>query len=247
MIRDNLFKILLLLSFLITACNKDDSQGDDLLNKPEPADTSGILIDKVSDIDGNTYKVVVIGTQTWMAENLKTTKLNDGTVIPQVSDGTQWVRLISPGLCWYANDQPANKSAHGALYNWYAVNSGKLAPAGWHIPTKEEWTTLINYLGGEQTAGGRMKEAGLVHWNAPNAEATNSSGFSAIGSGARYGFCSGFHGLSDRVFFWTATSSAEVKDIAFYLHLDFRSGAVADSTEVPGYKVYGYSVRCVKD
>jgi len=247
MLRNYLLTILVLAGFLITACSKDELPEGDLLNKQEPGDTSGILIDKVSDLDGNTYKVVVIGTQTWMAENLKTTKLNDGTAIPQVSDGTQWVRLSSPGLCWFANDETGSKGKYGALYNWYSVQSGKLAPSGWHIPTREEWAVLIDYLGGTQKAGGRMKEEGLEHWNAPNAEATNSSGFTALGSGARYGFCSGFHGLSERVFFWTASSSAGNKDIAHYLHLDFNSGVIADSTEVPGYKVYGYSVRCVKD
>ncbi|MFH0842125.1 MAG: fibrobacter succinogenes major paralogous domain-containing protein [Bacteroidota bacterium] len=237
-----IFLTLLMLT-LLSACGEEERVNE----APQIIDSEVTDPGVVVDIEGNIYKTIVIGTQTWLAENLKTTILNDGTPVPQISDVTQWGRLSSPGCCWYSNNESANKATHGALYNWFAVQTGKLAPVGWHIPTREEWAALIDYLGGKQTSGGKMKEAGLVHWKAPNSEATNSSGFSAFGSGARYGFCSGFHGLGERAFFWTATSSDGIQDIARYLHLDFNSGVIADSTEVPGYKVFGYSVRCVKD
>lgn len=110
----------------------------------------------VTDTEGNTYKTIKTVTQTWMAENLKTTKYNDGTLIPNVSDNTAWTQLSSGAYCWYSNDIN-NKSTFGALYNWYAVNTGKLCPEGWHVPGDDEWTTLTGYLGGEDVAGGKMK------------------------------------------------------------------------------------------
>ena len=95
----------------------------------------------VTDIDGNTYKTVQIGTQTWMAENLRTTKYNDGEAIPYVTDNSVWVKLETPAYCYYNNDI-SNKKMFGALYNWYTVNTGRLCPSGWHVPTDAEWTTL---------------------------------------------------------------------------------------------------------
>ena len=108
----------------------------------------------VVDIDGNVYHTVTIGTQVWMVENLKTTKYNDGTAIPLVTDNTAWGALTTPGYCWYNNDSATYKNTYGALYNWYAVNTGKLAPTGWHVPTDSEWTVLTTYLGGQSVAGG---------------------------------------------------------------------------------------------
>ena len=150
--------------------------------------------------------------------------------------------LILAGGC----NEAENKKTHGALYNWYTVGSGKLAPAGWHVPTREEWTMLINYLGGEQKAGGRLKEAGLSHWNSPNTGATNASGFTALASGGRYCFCSGSHGLKDKGYWWTATAS-DNQDFAFYHYLDKETGSIDNKTDILNYKVFGFSVRCVKD
>ena len=98
----------------------------------------------VKDIDGNEYHTVTIGPQTWMIENLKTTWLNDSTQIVITTDSAAWTNLKSPGYCWYGNDSVANKNVYGALYNWYAVNTGKLAPQGWHVPTEEDWNVLEN-------------------------------------------------------------------------------------------------------
>jgi uncharacterized protein (TIGR02145 family) len=137
----------------------------------------------VTDIDGNVYKTVKIGNQWWMAENLKTTKYNDGTSIPLVINNTAWVNKATSGYCWYYNDT-SYKNIYGALYNWYTVNTGKLAPAGWHIPTDAEWCTITQFLdptvdcGVNRRTGKdiacQMKEAGTTHWY-QNTCATNSS------------------------------------------------------------------------
>jgi hypothetical protein len=107
------------------------------------------ITDKIKDIDGNEYGIVTIGNQIWMAENLRTTKFNDGTPIPLVTNHEAWYKLNSPGYCWYDNDEKKYRDVYGALYNWYAVNTGKLCPKGWHVPSDAEWTELITFLGGE--------------------------------------------------------------------------------------------------
>ena len=251
------FYLIILSGFLLisaVSCDEDEGIGkvSDLTNTVLN-DSTGTAdfaregtIGKVTDIEGNTYKTIVIGTQTWMSENLRTTMLNDGTPIPNVTDGTQWGRLTTPGYCWYANDESANKATHGALYAWYAVSTGKLAPAGWHVATREEWTILISYLGGEEEAGGRMKESGLEHWNTPNTDAINTSGFTALGSGGRYCFCSGSHKLMDMGFWWTATAS-DKPDFAYYYFLDKETGRIDNTIDILNYKVFGFSVRCVRD
>jgi uncharacterized protein (TIGR02145 family) len=129
----------------------------------------------VKDIDGNEYRSVVIGTQTWMLENLKVTKYNDGKSIATTQTNSEWNKLTNGGYCWHENNA-ANKTAFGAIYNWYAVNTGKLAPSGWHVPSNQEWETLMNHLGGIYKAGGKLKEAGTANWKSPNL-ATNETGY----------------------------------------------------------------------
>src|SRR5271157_74086 len=109
----------------------------------------------VTDIDGNVYHTINIGTQEWLAENLRTTRYSDGSPIPLVTDSLTWGKLITPGYCWYNNDSATFGRTYGALYNWHAVNTKKLAPKGWHVPSDSEWTILINFLGGEDVAGGQ--------------------------------------------------------------------------------------------
>jgi len=107
----------------------------------------------VTDYDGNNYKTTKIGNQVWMKESLKTTKYNDGTSIPLVTEPTTWSNLTTPGYCWYNNDQATYKATYGALYNWFTVNTGKLCSTNWHVPSDTEWTTLTDYLGGANVAG----------------------------------------------------------------------------------------------
>jgi uncharacterized protein (TIGR02145 family) len=195
----------------------------------------------VTDTDGNVYHTVTIGTQVWMVENLKTTKYNNGTAIPLVTDGTAWGNLTTPGYCWSNNDAGTYKATYGALYNWYAVNTGKLAPTGWHVPTDSEWTVLTTYLGGDNGAGGPMKETGTTHWISPNTGATNSSGFSALPGGCRnyYGV---FTDFGDYGYWWSATAS----DATYSLYRSmFFDGASVDRNY--NLDVYGFSVRCVRD
>lgn len=155
----------------------------------------------VTDIDGNVYQTVAIGTQIWMVQNLKTTKYIDGSSIPFMSGG--WFELAAPAYCWYNYDS-TYKSTYGALYDWYTVNTGRLAPAGWHVPTDSDWTVLTTYLGGDTIAAGPMKATGTTYWSSPNTGATNVSGFSALPGG----YCSDggdFHNIGYTGSWWSST------------------------------------------
>jgi uncharacterized protein (TIGR02145 family) len=198
---------------------------------------------EVADIDGNVYKTVTIGTQIWLSENLKTTKYNDGTTIPLVTDNAAWTALNSAGYCWYNNDT-VNKRIYGALYNWYAVNTDKLCPTGWHIPTEADWLNLINYLGGANIAGGKMKEIGLTHWKEQNVGATNESGFTAIPGGLRSTFGDfGTLGIYGR--WWSSTPYS--LDPQFAVSVEIDNDSAEAYIEHVTYAGNGESVRCLKD
>jgi uncharacterized protein (TIGR02145 family) len=155
-----------------------------------------------ADGDSFIYKTVKIGSQIWFAENLKTTKYNDGNPIPFVPGYEEWAALSTAGYCWYNNAGYASENNYGALYNKYAVLTGKLCPEGWHVPKESEWLELINYLGGEGVTGGKIKEAGVSQWYDPNTGATNESGFSAVPSGNRRFFGSWDYG-GNGAFWWS--------------------------------------------
>ena len=177
-----------------------------------------------------------------MAENLKTTKYNDGTTIPLVTNSTEWSNLTTPGYCWYNNDEASYKNTYGALYNWHTVNTGKLCPTSWHVPTDAEWTTLTDYLGGSSIAGGKLKETGTTHWNSPNTGATNESGFTALPGCSRSsnGSFGGSIGLNG---YWWSSTEVDT-NLARYLVLSYGIGNVVRG---PNDKEYGFSVRCVRD
>lgn len=196
---------------------------------------------KVKDIDGNIYNTVTIGTQVWMAENLKTTRYNDGIVIPLVTDNTDWSNLITPGYCWYKNDEPTYGDTYGILYNWYTVETGNLCPVGWHVPTDKEWTALSDFLGGESIAGGKMKETGTAHWNSPNLSATNENGFTALPGGSRDSG-GNFNYLGYYSYWWSATAQGPSYALPRYLSYD--NGSMA---KFPNDNRNGFSVRCLKD
>ncbi|MHC1731103.1 MAG: FISUMP domain-containing protein [Bacteroidales bacterium] len=183
----------------------------------------------ISDIDGNIYKTVKIGSQIWMAQDMKTTKLNDGTLIPNGFSYT------GPSYLWY-NNNIANKDPYGALYNILAVNSNKLAPAGWHVASDAEWEELVAYLGGRPAAIVKIKEAGTEHWQSPNTGATNESGFTALPGGF---YQSGsFIYLGEWAHWWTAPN-------ARYISVDYLSTALGNGGFPGSY--YAFSVRCIKD
>ena len=201
----------------------------------------------LSDVDGNTYKTIQIGTQTWMAENLKTTIYNDHTTIPCVTAMMAWFSLTTPGYSWFNNDEAANKATYGALYNWYVVdgtsNSGKnVCPEGWHVPSITEWTELLNYLGGESVAGGKLKETGTTHWDAPNGNATNDAGFTALPGTSRYSTGAFPYFLGNYGKWWSSTESSSTN--AFCQEMTFENGI---STSYEDTKREGISVRCLKD
>ena len=195
----------------------------------------------VTDYDGNTYFVVKIGDQCWMAQNLKVTHYRNGDPIPNVTDSAEWENLTTGAYCEYAND-PANVATYGRLYNWYAVDDIRnIAPEGWHVPTDAEWQTLVDYLGGSSVAGGKLKEAGTTHWNPPNTGATNESGFTALPGGYRYG--NGyFHHMGYYAFFW---SSTELDSNYAWLRILGYDGSQVGRNY--GYKHSGFSFRCVRD
>ena len=195
----------------------------------------------VTDIDGNVYNTVTIGTQVWLKENLKTTKFNDGNSIPNITDATAWASLTTPAYCWYNNDEPANKNTYGALYNWRTVNSGKLCPSGLHVPTDLEWTELTDYLGGENLAGGKLKETGTLHWNSPNTGATNETGFTALPGGNR-AYYRLFCGIGDFGFWWSTTEHETRYAWYRQLHQGFSFVMNAYHDEQ-----MGLSVRCLRN
>jgi len=197
----------------------------------------------VKDADGNTYHTVTIGTQEWMVENLKTTKYSDGTAIPLVTDNTDWSDLSTPGYCYYNNDNATYKNVYGALYNFYTISTGKLCPTGWHVPTDSEWTTLITFVGGENVAGGKLKELGTAHWNSPNTGAINENGFTALPGGSRDRSNGTFSGVGSSGYWW---SSTVVGGTDAYIRLMTSTGEGVSRYRTIGMKG-GRSVRCVKD
>ena len=192
---------------------------------------------QVTDKDGNIYKTVTIGTQEWMAENLNVEHYRNGDVIPQVQDAYKWSELTTGAWCYYENDSENGKT-YGKLYNWYAVNDSRgLAPEGWHIPTDEEWHTLVDTV--EELAGGKLKATTL--WESPNTGATNESGFSAFPGGFRK-FDGDFYMIGEDGSFWSASefnlTNAWVRSLSYEYAALFRNDS---------YKRSGKSVRCVRD
>lgn len=196
-------------------------------------------LEQISDIDGNVYNIVNIGAQVWMKENLKTTKYKDGTAIPLVTNNTEWSALATPAYCWYNNDEATYKAVYGALYNWHTVNTGKLCPTGWHVPTDAEWTTLTTYLGGESVAGGKLKETGTIHWTTPNTGATNESGFTALPGGYRE-LDGSFKTINYNGNWWSSTEASTS-------HVWYRGLYETTTVRSSHAKGVGFSVRCIKD
>ena len=226
------------------------TEGDRLLYKGIAGPYSNIVTDvptssktitfnfaACTDGDGNHYSTVEIGTQVWISENLRTTKLNDGTEIPNVADDAEWLALITPGYCWYSNNASMYKATYGGLYNWYAVNTGKLCPAGWHVPSEEEYRALSDYLG--SNSAGKIKESGTNHWISPNTGATNETGFTALPGGERY---SDFRLLGYWAFIWSTIEDSLTHAGVGLIYYD------SDMMDGDVYKkVCGFSVRCLKD
>jgi len=211
----------------------------------------------ITDIDGNSYSTITIGSQTWTVENLRTTHYNDGTEIPLITGDTEWSNLKKGGYCCYDNDKNENKDTYGALYNWYAINTGKLAPKGWHVPTDAEWDTLQNYLiangynydGSTDSNKIAKSLASQTDWQTYsitgtigcNVIANGNSGFSALPGGCRDRDGS-FNGIGSSGYWWTATESRA--SFAFNRYLGY---TISYLTSDYYKKSCGLSVRLLRD
>jgi len=215
------------LFILINSCKKDEDP---------PAEPERLV-----DIQGNKYAIVTIGTQTWMASDLRVKQLNDTTDIPHITNASQWENTSAPAHCYYDNDSTEYADPYAILYNWFAVKTGKLCPEGWHVPTNADWTTLIDFLGGEDTTGGLLKEIGTDHWASPNVGATNVTGFTAIAGGYR-NYDGPFYNMGTTGNWWSATE--ENPGYAWYRTIHNNLTTVSNNN---GLKQRGHSVRCVKD
>ena len=217
-------------------------------NVHNPNLTYGTMVDQ----DGNTYKTIAIGSQLWMAENLRTAKYRNGEMIPNVTDSVLWGNLTTGAWAHYNNDSQ-NECPHGKLYNWYTVkDSRNLCPTGWHVPNEDEWTTVINFLdpnanGGNtspNTAGTKMKSAEPQYWLNPSINGSNESGFSGLASGLRPGNESPFNLLGYFSYFWSSTEHG-TGNFAGRYHRLYRASENVDGAAASSRM--GFSVRCIKD
>jgi uncharacterized protein (TIGR02145 family) len=220
---------------MYTSCKKKSDE----TSTPAPNETG-----TVADIDGNVYKTVKIGSQWWMAENLKVTHYRNGGIIPNITDGVQWIQCQTGALCYYDNDRSLFEPTYGALYNWQVItNIWSIAPAGWHVPTYAEWTTLIDFLGGTDVAGGKMKEAGTVHWGSPNTGADNSSGLTILPNGVRDQFPNYYY-LFNRGYLWSSTAINQITAWSVFLGSQ-NMNVFSEKTDMS--IITGMSIRCVKN
>ena len=196
----------------------------------------------VTDLCGKTYKEIIIGNQTWTSENLSTCKYRNGDPIPHVKDDATWASLTTGAYCYFNNDSVKYAAIYGKIYNWHAVNDSRgLAPAGWHIPTQTEMTTMINTLGGTATAGGKMKTTGTTYCST-NTSASNTSGFSGLPAGDRRGFNGVFNNIGVFGGFWSSTQFDSSNSWNFRLYCNSAEATIGNDG-----KRHGFSVRIIKD
>ena len=213
-----------------------------------------ITYDSITDQEGNVYKTVKIGTQTWMAENLKVTKYRSGASISNITDSIEWRNTIVGAYCSY-NNNTTNDCPYGKLYNWYAVNTNLICPSGWHVPTDAEWNNLVANLDssyipdapGTQSAngGGKMKSTGTSYWQSSTiVTASNSSGFSGLPGGLRSAGFNTFEDLGKASYWWSATEVNISPGLAWIRSVSFGNNGISRGNYD---KAFGFSVRCVKD
>ena len=205
---------------------------------------STITYGSLTDQDGNQYKTIVVGTQEWMAENLKARRFRNGALISMVTNPTTWAGLTFAATTWYNNDSVTYKCPYGKLYNWNAVtDTRRICPVGWHVPTHNEWLVLEEALGGGEVAGGKMKSTGKQFYNNPNQDATNESGFSGLPGGCR-NFNGTFGFVRNEGYWWTSTISPFVTGTAILHALIYDiGGAIWTNFDIH----CGLAVRCVNN
>jgi len=243
----------IILAISLTACKKNNQTAlNNDTNSNDSLKNIGVADQNITDIDGNSYKTVRIGTQKWMAENLKVTRFNEGTFISKITDSLQWrVNNSMPAWTYYNNDS-TNNSRYGKLYNWFAASkittgNKNICPTGWHVPSISEWNILKDYLGGGSVAGGKLKEIGTKNWKSPNEGATNTSLFNARPGGFRYENGT-FEGVGLNGSWWSTTEGTPVNPIspskAFSMLVD---NTHIYSSVSEDFKNIGVSIRCIQD
>ena len=206
---------------------------------------SGLIYSTLIDIEGKSYKTIPVGSQVWMAENLRTKKLNDGTNIPLVTSNGDWANLDTPGICWFNNNDSIYENIYGAYYNWFAVNTGKLCPVGWHVPTDAEWQILVDFLGGDEIAGSKIKEVGTNNWVFSNRDATNQSGLTGLPSGLREATYGLFQGDGSFGGWWSATDASTGPFGTAWNRSIHGDTTVVGRSQI--FKKDGFSIRCLKN
>jgi uncharacterized protein (TIGR02145 family) len=230
------------LLFISLSCKKEVSSPS-LNNVTNPVDSTKVVkLDTtvVKDVEGNSYKILKIGNQFWLAENLKTFKYNDGTLINLIVSDSLWITDTLGAVCHY-NNVSENSKIYGAMYNWYAVKTNKLCPSGWKVPSSSDWDTLSNFLGGDQISGSKLKEVGTQLWSTSNENVTNEFGFTALPTGTRNQF--GFFSQGVVTYWWSTYDdgydglSASVRGVYHSFDVLANQGLL---------KTTGLPVRCVK-
>ena len=198
----------------------------------------------MTDQDGNEYKTIHINGQTWMAENLRTTKYRNGDNIPKVVNNTVWANLTTGAYCNYNNTENIDTIAtYGRLYNWYTISDSRnLAPKGWHVATNSDWKLLTLLLGGEDIAGFKFKEIGNYHWGGIDDSATNESGMTILPSGLRDPSDGTFCCIGSKGIYWSSTQADD--SYAWIIPFIMLSGKCPG---ISNHMNYGFAIRCVKD
>jgi uncharacterized protein (TIGR02145 family) len=231
------------LLLIASSCEKDNNETNEFNDKTSAVFNPQITYGSMTDQDGNTYKTVTIGKQIWMAENLRTTKFRNGEKIILVTDSNAWKNSSSAAYCNYKNSSNIDTIAtYGRLYNGYVISDSRnIAPEGWHVPSDEEWAILIEFLGGDTVAGCKLKEDSTKHWQSPNKNVTNETGYTALPAGYR-SVTGDFLSLSYYTQYWSSTVTsdnlAQLRSM-YYFSNDIGKGSVSLN--------YGFSIRCVKD
>lgn len=223
-----LFIISVLFIMLATSCKKNNDDTE-----------------TVTDVDGNVYNTVTIGTQVWLKENLKTTKYRNGEAIGTTNPPTlDYSSESTPKYQWAIDGNESNVSVYGRLYTGYVVTDSRgICPTGWHVATRDEWITLIDFVGGEMVAGGILKEKGTSHWNAPNTDATDKYGFTAVPAGCR-DYDGEFTNKKTDAFFWTSSQFESYTNNLWQANMMYNR---VDAPWSQSGKNWGMSVRCIKD
>jgi uncharacterized protein (TIGR02145 family) len=222
-------------SFIMLLSNSCESVESDFIDYTGQAGT-------ITDIEGNIYNTTGIGSQIWMAENLKSTTLNNGIEIPEIKDITDWTYSVAPGLCYYNNDSANYKKTYGPLYNFYVVSSEIICPIGWRVPAESDWKKLSAYLGGDDIAGGKLKQSGGTTWKGTNVTIINNYSFNALPGGFRRHSWGTFMYIGINGYWWTSSSEGD-----FQASIRSMNNSEMNLTKHTSFKTDGYSIRCIKD